>query len=98
MKKKIKVNVQVEQEIEIEFPYYYVHHLDSCSIYGKIEEVFTYTIEIRQNYCEFKLEKEYTNLESLQSYLSPEYKSSKETWDDVLVDFNEFYYHNFKTQ
>lgn len=96
MKKKIKVRVEVEQEIDIEFPYYYVHYLDSCSIYGKIDEVFTYTIDITDNYSEFELAKEYTDLESLQSYLSPEHKSSKETWDDALADFNEFFKHNFE--
>ena len=96
MKKKIKVNVHDEQEIDIEFPYYYVHYLDSCTIYGKIEEDFAYTIDITDNYSEFELSKEYTDLESLQSYLGHEHKSSKETWDSVLACFNEFFKHNFK--
>lgn len=98
MKKKIKVSVQVEQEIDIEFPYYYVHYLDTCTIYGKIDEVFTYTIDISDNYSQFELSKEYTVLESLQSYLSPEHKSSKEIWDEALSYFNEFYKHNFKSK
>ena len=95
MKVKIKVRVETEQEIEIEFPYYYVHYLDNCTIYGKIEEDFTYTIDVNENYSQYELEKEYTDLEALQSYLEPEHKSSAEQWSDAFNQFSEFYRNNF---
>ena len=95
MKKKIKVRVEIEQEIDIEFPYYYVHYLDSCTSYGKIEEDITRTIDIRDDYSQFELECEKTCLESLQSYLSPEHKSSVEQWNTAMYEFSEFYRDNF---
>lgn len=78
----LKFEKKVVEEVEVELPFYFIHDLDTCIVYGRVDE--TGCIQVTKNKNGFEVECEKTTPNHWTCYLKPGYSSNKGEFNEAL--------------